>query len=77
MNDEPTILKWEDVEKAYKNSLEEYRPPKVCNWCEKSYSVREVGPNYICYDCEKKERGAGNSIIFTSPVKNAYWSIKE
>lgn len=54
----------------------EYQVP-ICNWCNECEIVRECGPNYICCDCEKKEREAGRPLVFTSPVKDAYFLIEE
>lgn len=49
----------------------------VCNWCEKSEIVRECGPNYICFDCEKKETDAARPVILTSPVRNSFFIFDE
>jgi len=53
-----------------------YKVPK-CNWCKDSEIVRECGPNYICQQCEIKERNAGRPLVFTSPVRNTYFLIEE
>lgn len=58
------------------NEAPKYQVP-LCNWCNKSDIVRECGPNYICYDCEMQEREAGRPLVFTSPVRNAYFLIEE
>jgi hypothetical protein len=57
MEDTPsTELTPSDIDK-FSDFLFKHVPiyPK-CNWCNKSYFIREVGPNYICYDCEIEER---------------------
>ena len=48
-----------------------------CHWCKEDKPVRHVWMNTICQECEVIERQAGRSLITTSPVKDAYWVIKE
>lgn len=70
-----TVFDKKDIEQLMETMSKcEYKFIK-CSWCEESYYVREVGANYICPDCEKKERAAGRPLIFTSPVRDTYFFI--
>jgi hypothetical protein len=74
---EPTELTCADVDRVLKRILNsEIFVPK-CSWCNESFFVREVGANFICVDCEKKERAAGRSLVLTTPVRGAYWSFDD
>lgn len=79
MSDEPTELTKHDIDVFLKRLSESESEIKIikCTWCNLSQMVREVGPNYICYDCEKKEREAGREIIFTSPIKDTFFVLTQ
>jgi len=70
-----TVLKAKDIDNFVNYLMNlEYNPPK-CSWCKECMYVREVGPNYICPNCEKVELEAGRPLVFTSPVSNAYFEV--
>lgn len=73
--DEPTELTHDSFTKCFIQMLK--FEPHRCSWCNESYFVREVGPNYICYECEIKERAANRPLVFTAPVRDAYFKIME
>lgn len=77
MNNEPNELKLDDVQKFIDKMIYQEIVIHICNWCEVSHYVREVGPNYICPECEIKERAAGRPLVFTSPVRDAFFKIEE
>jgi len=70
-----TELTKKDMEKTYDKLMKSSSFFPKCNWCNESHFVREVGPNYICPDCESTERAAGRPLIFTSPVRDSYFKI--
>jgi len=73
----PTEITRKDLEETYDKVMKSAVFFPKCNWCNESHFVREVGPNYICPECESAERAAGRPLIFTSPVRNAYFEITE
>ncbi len=76
MEDKPTEITQEDVDQVVKDILTREVFIPLCGWCKLSSFVREVGPNYICYDCEVKERQAGRPLVFTAPVSDAYFKLE-
>jgi hypothetical protein len=74
--EKPSEITFEDIETLEK-MMKHFTGHtfQKCNWCDVSYDVREVGPNYICADCEKEERKAGRFLVFTSPVRDAYFKF--
>jgi len=71
----PTELTRKDMEETYDKLMKSTVFFPKCNWCNESHFVREVGPNYICPECESKERAAGRPLIFTSPVRGAHFKL--
>ena len=74
MEDKPTILTVEDIENLYQKIINSEIVMPTCSWCENSYYVREVAPNYICPDCEESEKKAGRPLIFAIPVREEYFN---
>lgn len=70
----PTKITIEDFDK-FVEKQKEYKVP-LCNWCKKCEIVRDCGPNYICLECEIRERKSGRPLVFTSPVKDAYFVVQ-
>lgn len=77
MSDKPTELTQADIHSVVKCLFETKIMIPKCSWCENPYYVREVGPNYICYDCEKQERAAGRPLIFTAPLRDVYFVMSD
>lgn len=73
--DKPTEITIADIDKVLNKIMTEEIKVRSCSWCDRVVNVREVGLNYICYDCEKVEREEGRPLIFTQPVGNAYFKI--
>jgi hypothetical protein len=62
MEDNPTELTQDDIDHFLNHIMnQEIKFPK-CSWCKDSSYVREVGPNYICPDCEMKEKKEGRPL---------------
>jgi len=76
-DEEPTEITSDGLNKFFTKIMNEESIFHICNWCESSYLVREVGPNYICPDCEKKEKESGRPLVFISPVRDAYFDLGE
>lgn len=73
--DKPTELTKEDIDKVIEMSNNFSISISYCGWCGKENPVRDVCGNLICEKCEKKERKAGRPIVFSTPVKDAYWKF--
>lgn len=73
--DEPTELNASDIDRCFENMTKQEPKPICCSWCGLFKATREVGPNYICYGCEKEERKCGRPLVFCAPVREAFWRI--
>lgn len=74
-SDKPTEITRADIDKVFIKMMTQEIKVNKCSWCGGAVPVREVGLNYICYSCEKAEREAGRPVIFTLPVRDAYFKI--
>jgi hypothetical protein len=71
--DKPTEITREDIDRITNIINNHILKTINCSWCNDCSWVREVGPNYICQTCEQKERSAGRPLVFSAPVRDAYW----